>query len=119
IAGRAGHHAGSDFAGAGHRGSVNGVRPLAWAVLNTSWPVPAANRSGRASRGYIMKRFLLALAFLLPLLAGGAFAQDDATEAVAESEEVIEESAQTIDMMLNDAISPFSNAVACTVFYAV
>src|SRR5690554_885854 len=66
-----------------------------------------------------MKRFLLALAFLLPLLAGGAFAQDDATEAVAETQEVIEETTQTIDMMINDAISPFSNAVASTIFYAV
>ena len=71
----------------------------------------------------MMKKLFLALAMILPLLAGAAFAQDDAgdaaAEAAAETQETIEETAITVDMMINDAISPVSNAIVSVIFYSV
>lgn len=56
-----------------------------------------------------MRKLLLAPAFLPPLMTGSAFAQEGAVEAAA----------VTIDQMINDAVSPISNAVASVIFYSV
>ena len=56
-----------------------------------------------------MRKLLLALAMLAPLLTGAAFAQENAVEAAT----------VTVDQMINDAVSPISNAVVSVVFYSV
>lgn len=69
-----------------------------------------------------MRKLFLALALLLPLFALPAFGQEateEAAESAAVAQETIEETTRTIDMMVNDAISPISNAVVSVIFYAV
>ncbi|WP_338607413.1 alanine/glycine:cation symporter family protein [Pelagibacterium nitratireducens] len=69
-----------------------------------------------------MRKLLLALALLLPLFALPAFGQEaagEAAETAVEAQETIEETTRTVDMMVNDAISPISNAVVSVIFYSV
>lgn len=72
-----------------------------------------------------MKKLLKAGAVLLPFLPALAVAQEvpeeaaEAAEAMEAAPEAVETAAVTIDMMVNDAISPISNAVSSTIFYSV